>query len=233
MRRLAETLSWPEERGFAIDAAVDERLGFLRRTYLHLLLELCAIALVTSVAIRVPAVLENSTLLGVVGLVGILFLVPRLLARGASRASQYVASALCVGFYGVLLTPLAYYVHLRFGSYALLGHAFVITACIFAGLTAYVFVTRKDFSAWGGALTMVTLGLLGFAVVSLFFGGLGANPLFSIVVIVVMSGWVLYDTSQILHRYHVDQYVAASVALLIDFVNIFYRVALLLMRSRD
>jgi len=233
MRAFAETLAWPEERGFAIDAAVSDRIGFLRRTYSHLLMELCAVAAVTSLALRIPFLVRNTLPIMLVGFLGILFVVPKLLTRGASRGQQYGAAALMVAFYGVLLAPLAWVVHAKTGSFALLGQAFVITACVFAGLTAYVFTTRKDFSAWGGFLHMALWGAIGLGILSMFFGGFAGSNLYSILIVVLFSGFVLYDTSKILHRHHVDEHVPASIALMIDFVVLFQHVALILLRSRD
>ncbi len=233
MRTFAQTVAWPEEKGFAIDAAVSDRIGFLRRTYSHLLMELCAVGAVTSLALRIPFLVHNTMPVLLVGLLGIFFLVPKMLVRGASKGSQYTAAVLLVLFYGIALAPVAWIVREATGSFAILGQAFIITACIFTGLTAYVFTTRRDFSAWGGFLHMALWGAIAIGIIGMFFGGFAGSNLYSILIVVLFSGFILYDTSQILHRHHVDEHVAASIALMIDFVILFKHIALILLRSRD
>jgi FtsH-binding integral membrane protein len=51
--------------------------------------------------------------------------------------------------------------------------------------------------------------------------------------VVLLSGWVLYDTSQIIHRRRIGEHVAASVDLLVDFVYLFIHIVMLLLSSRD
>ncbi len=52
MRKFAEAISWAKEGGFAIDAAVDERMAFIRRTYTTLLIQLIGVVLATSLSIK-------------------------------------------------------------------------------------------------------------------------------------------------------------------------------------
>lgn len=107
-----------------------------------------------------------------------------------------------------------------------------MTAAIFGGLTAYVLMARRDFSFMGGALSIVTSVVFFGSIVYWFFGGAGGVG-YSIVWVVLLGGWVLYDTSNILHRRHVGDHVAASVDLLVDFVYMFIHIAMILLGSRD
>ena len=52
MRKFSESMAWAQEGGFAIDVAVSERLNFIRKTYTHLLIELCGVGLVASVVMK-------------------------------------------------------------------------------------------------------------------------------------------------------------------------------------
>lgn len=116
------------------------------------------------------------------------------------------------------------------GSYEVVGQAFVPTACIFTGITAYVLTTKKDFSFIGAAMWMATFAAMGIGLLLYFMGGSG-GIWYSIMWIVLMCGWVLYDTSKVLHRYPVNAAVAASVMLLVDFVYLFLHILMLLMRG--
>ena len=105
MRKFSETVAWPRDEGFAIDVAVNERLDFIRRTYSHLLIELCGVGMVASMAMKSEVLMRNLGVLAIAGILGILFIVPRLIAPGASKVSQYTAAALVTGFYGILIAP--------------------------------------------------------------------------------------------------------------------------------
>jgi FtsH-binding integral membrane protein len=234
-------MAWAEDKGFAIHAAVDSRMAFVRRTYAHLLAELVGVALVVSLAIRTPA-LESVALslmsrwyVALLALFGISLVTRKMLEGHRSIGVQYAAAAIWVLFFGLFITPLAVAVKYLTGSYALLGEAAILTGCAFTGLTAYVFFTKKDFSFLGGALWMGSLLLLGVGVVSMLFGGLGGGGgsiAYSAFGVLLMGGWVLYDTAKVLHHRHVSEYVAASVDLLVDFVYMFIHIASILLNSR-
>jgi FtsH-binding integral membrane protein len=238
MRRFAETMTWAEDRGFAIDAAVNERMGFLRRTYVHLLVEICAAALVSYLVLHVESLtriaiyLWSNFLVYLLVLFGVSLFSRKLLAGHKPMATQYMGAALWVVFLGLLVAPLGLFAYQQFGSYAVLGEAFILTACVFLGLTAYVLLSKKDFSFLGGFLSMASWTLIGLGLIFWLFGGFSGSSIWSILWVALLSGWVLYDTSQILHRRHVSEYVAASVELLVDFVYLFIHIAILLMGSR-
>ena len=52
MRRFSQAMAWPEEGGFAIDAALDERMAFVRKTYSTLFIQLIGVALATSLMVK-------------------------------------------------------------------------------------------------------------------------------------------------------------------------------------
>lgn len=113
--------------------------------------------------------------------------------------------------------------------------AFVGTTVAFGGLSAYVFVSRKDFSYLGGFLTVMILGMLGFVLCSWLFGMQMSSGMwigFNVIGLAVMCLFVLYDTSMILHHYAEDEYVMAALALFLDFILIF-KYILRLLNSRD
>ena len=240
MRRFADSMSWETDQGgFAINAALNERLGFIRKTYLHLGAELMAVAGVTALCLQVPAMqklamllMGNFIIIYIAAFFGVALVSRKLMEGSKSIAVQYAGAGLWVFFLGLLITPLAMVAHARFGSYAVLGEALIMTGCVFGGLTAYVFFTKKDFSFMGGALAVISWTMVGIALISFLFGGFGGSPIWSIAWVILLGGWVLYDTSNVLHHRRVDQYVAASVDLLVDFVYMFIHILSLLM-NRD
>ncbi len=109
---------------------------------------------------------------------------------------------------------------------ALLG-----TAIIFAGLSAYVLKTGTNFKFLGGylfcALIVGILASLGMAL----FGMTGGQVAMSAFFLLVFSGYVLYDTSAIIHGDQ-DNYILATLDLFLDIYNIFVQL-LNIFASRD
>lgn len=112
---------------------------------------------------------------------------------------------------------------------ATLNAAAAITAGVFTGLSAIVLITGKDFSFLRGVLGLLFVGLLVFALAG-WIWGFGSPVLFSSLGALLMAGYILYDTSNILHRYPTTMAVAAAVELFTDVVYLFKYVLMLLMR---
>lgn len=99
------------------------------------------------------------------------------------------------------------------------------TAVVFFALSGYVLTTRKDFSFMGGflitGLVVVVLAAVAMMVASLFGVYMPAAHLaLSAVVVLLMSGFILYDTSRIINGGETN-YVMATVALYLDIYNLF------------
>ncbi|HYE15956.1 MAG TPA: Bax inhibitor-1 family protein [Pyrinomonadaceae bacterium] len=120
---------------------------------------------------------------------------------------------------GVVISPLiAVVLMTNPGSILAAG---VMTVAIFGGLTAYVFISKKDFSFMRG---MVTVGLIVVVVASLLNMFVMSSALgFAVAAaaLLLFSGFVLYDTSNIIRRYPVNEYVAGALSLYLDAFNIF------------
>ena len=83
---------------------------------------------------------------------------------------------------------------------------------LFGGLTAAVFITRKDFSFLRTFLVFGSFAAMGFILIAVLFNfQLGA--IFTYAMIALACGYILYDTSNVLHHYRIGQHVAASLAL--------------------
>lgn len=240
MRRFADSMTWADEKGFAINAALDSRMAFVRRTYAHLLGEIVAVGLVTTIALRTEPLAKlamamlGNPLIYVASFFGVSLLTRAMLAGQKSMAVQYGAAAIWVFFLGLLVTPFAMWAKIQTGSYTILGEAAILTASVFTGITAYVFFTKKDFSFLGGALWMIGWIAFGLGMILALFGGFGNQIalFYSCGMVILMGGWVLYDTSRVLHHRHVNEHVAASVDLLVDFVYMFIYIVSILLRSR-
>lgn len=226
-------------------AGVSDRIAFLRKTYGLLGVALIALAAFTggmmtlapdtSLAMSRWAFGGSWNWLLVLGAFMLVGHVAERLARSpSSRGLQYAGLALGVVAQGLLLQPLLWIVIATLGSTsasAVIAQATVITMAIFVGLTATVFVTRKDFSFLRGILMIASFAALGLIIASMLFGfQLGA--LFAGAMVLVLAGYILYQTSMILQHFPPTAYVAAALMLFSTVATLFWYVLQLLLAMR-
>ncbi len=133
----------------------------------------------------------------------------------------------------IIFTPLLY-IASRFGGADVIPISGIITLVLFTGLTLIVFLTRADFSFLRVGLCIAGFAAMGFVICSIIFG-FSLGLVFSAAMIVFACGWILYDTSNVLHHYRIGQHVAASLALFASVALLFWYVIRLVMAlsSRD
>jgi FtsH-binding integral membrane protein len=230
--------------GYYSDAAayapVDERVGFIRRTYAHLLGAVLAFAALEALLLSLPGIDQFMvSMLGIgrvawivvlVAFIGVSYLANQLANSEASEGAQYLGLSLYVVAEAIIFLPLMYIAINFFQEQHLIEKAVLLTALTFGGLTAAVFITKQDFSYLRTALMLGGFLSLGLIIASLFFGG-GAltGILFCFLMLALASGYILYDTSNVLHHYNTRQHVAAALALFSSVALLFYYVLRLLM----
>ena len=94
------------------------------------------------------------------------------------------------------------------------------TALIFFALSAYALTSKKDFSFMGGMLTVGMVVVIIAMIANMFFQVPAASLAISSVIILIMSGFILFDTSRIIHGGE-RNYVLATVSLYLSIYNIF------------
>lgn len=214
----------------------EARSDFIWRTYGHVAGAILAFAAIetylfsTGIAQRIaPAMLGVSWLLvlGAFMLVG--FLASHAAHRVESKPMQYLALGGFVLAQALVFVPLLYLAISI--EPAIIESAAGVTLLGTAGLTAVVFVTKKDFSflrgilVWGGILALV-------AIVSSVLFGFNLGTWFSVAMIGFAGAAVLYDTSNILHHHPEDRHVAAALELFASIALMFwYVLQLFLMRE--
>ncbi len=188
----------------------------LRNTYALLSATLFFSALMAgvSMAIAPPHFLSLITTLGALGLIW--FALP----RTANSANGIWVVFAITGMLGFGLGPmLNAYLQLGNGG-QIIATAFAGTGIIFLGLSGYALTSRKDFSFLAGFL-MVGLVIAIIAMVANIFLQIPALSLaISSVVILVMSGFILHDTSAII-RGEQTNYILATVGMYLSIFNIF------------
>jgi len=118
---------------------------------------------------------------------------------------------------GLTLGPLLYQV-----GPSIAAEAFALTAITFAGLSMYVVYSKKDFSFMSGFLMTGLIVLVVGGLLNMFFIQSGMmHFIMSGASVLLFSGFILYDTSNILRYYGTDEYVSATLALYLDVLNLF------------
>jgi FtsH-binding integral membrane protein len=223
----------------AAEAPAEARLEFIRKTYAHLAGAVLGCAGLIALLLRSElgqslAVRMLDTRYGWLVVLG-LFMAVGWVADAWARSSksvgmQYLGLGLFVVAQAIVFLPLLF-VAAFYSHPDVIPTAGVLTAIVFGGLTAIVFLTKKDFSFLRGALMIGGLVALGLIVVSILVG-FNLGTLFAAGMVVLMSGYVLYYTSNILHHYPVGSHVAAALALFSAIALLFWYVLRLVMAAR-
>lgn len=158
----------------------------------------------------------------------------RLAWSQTSRALQYTGFGIAIVAQGLLLQPLLWTAILKLGvanALPVIAQATLITLAIFIGLTLAVFITGKDFSFMRGVLVVASFGALGVIIASAIFGfSLGA--VFMGAMVLLMAGYILFQTSIILGQFPPSAHVAAALMLFSTVATLFWYVLQLLMSLR-
>ncbi len=215
--------------------STESRAQFILRTYLHLLGAIILFVLAevfyfsTGIAEGFTRfALGTSWLMILGGFMVVGWLATRTAHSSASQPVQYFALIGYVLAEALLFTPLLYLADAQAGG-GVISSAALVTLVGFAALTGVVFVTRKDFSflgavlKWGGIVAIVLI-VAGIAF------GFELGTFFSVAMIGLAGGAILYETSGIMRDYPEDRYVAAALSLFASVALMFWYVLRLFMR---
>ncbi len=195
-----------------IDAAA---YRVLRNTYLLLALTLgfSAVTAGASAALGLP---HPGLLITMVGYFGLLFAITKFRNSALGVALVFALT----GFMGYTLGPIiSLYLSLPNGAETVMM-AMGGTAAIFLGLSAYVLVSKRDMSFMGGFLMVGILVAFLASLAAYFFSIPALSLTVSAVFVLLMSGLILYETSNIIHGGETN-YVMATVTLYVTIYNLF------------
>lgn len=111
--------------------------------------------------------------------------------------------------------------------------AFLLTGAAFTGLTAYVFVTKKDFSYLGASLMTGLWVIIGASILGIFFHSAVLQLAIASVGVLLFAGYILYDTSRLLQDREEREPVGAALRLFLDVVNMFIFLLRILSSARQ
>lgn len=230
---LGNSFSWSVS-----NSAPTERAAFIRKTYAHLAVAVLAFIGLEAMLINSPLAEpllglmfggRYSWLIVLAAFMGISWLANSWARSDTSQAMQYLGLGLYIVAETIIFLPLLYIADSYFPG--AIQNAAVVTLGLFAALTAIVFTTRKDFSFLGPILTIAGFVALGVIVCSLIFG-FTLGVVFSAVMVLFAAGAILYDTSNVLHNYRPNQYVAASLSLFASVALLFWYILQIFMSGR-
>jgi len=198
-------------------AGVLETNKVLRNTYalLSMTLLFSAAAAGLSMVLNLP---HPGLIVTLVGYFGLLFLT----SKFSNSAWGIVFVFALTGFMGLTLGPILnfYVTHMANGG-QLVMTALGGTGIIFLGLSAYALTSRKDFSFMGGMLMAGILVAFLAGIVAVFLPNMpGLHVAVSAMFILLMSGMILYQTSEIIHGGETN-YILATVSLYVSIFNLF------------
>jgi FtsH-binding integral membrane protein len=241
--------------GAVATLGVSDRVSFLRKTYAHLGVSLIAFALLTGAIFKFAPDLSWKVATVSPFIAFILFVVANIAAQRlamseTSRGLQYLGLVIMVGAWSLIMQNLIWFVMIKFAvgvhvtaagtvvpaasgtAMAIIAESVVITLAIFIGLTATVFITRKDFTFLRGILSIATFAIIGVILASFLFGfTLGA--LMSGVIVLLMAGYILHQTSLVMSYFPPTSYVAAALMLFGTVATLFMHVLNIMASMRN
>ncbi len=223
------------------EAAPAERAAFIRKTYMLLAAAILGFVVVegflfaSGAAVAIASVIFSGGAIGwlvVLGLfMGVSFLANRWATSDTSTAVQYAGLGIFIIAEAIIFVPLILIATSVSGDASVLLKAGIVTLGLFLGITMTVFITRTDFSFLRPVLAIGGFAALGFIVASAIFG-FSLGTVFAFVMVAFAGTAILYETSNVLHRFNTKQHVAASLTLFASVALLFWYI-LSIFSSRD
>ena len=216
-----------------------EQATFYRKTYSHVAIALLAVIVVEAILINtVPESLIFSMVsspfvwLFILGGFWLGSMLANKWTQAQDKSTQYRGLGIYVLLEAIIFLPMIYIAIDLSDGLAIISQAGIITLSLFAGLTAVVFLTRVDFSFLRTILVVGGFLALGLIVAgALFRFDLGLW--FSVAMVALAAGGILYETYNIKNVYSTDQYVAAALQLFSSVMLLFWYVLRILLSRRN
>lgn len=151
--------------------------------------------------------------------------------KTADKNKQYLAYGLYILAEAFIFLPLIYLAIAYTESFDLINQAAIVTLSLFTGLSAIVLVTKKDFSFLKAGLAVGFFIAIGLILAGTLFG-FNLGLWFSVGMCVLAAGSILYQTSNMVHKYTGEQYIPAALGLFASLMLLFWYILRIFM-SRD
>ncbi|MDP4199105.1 MAG: Bax inhibitor-1/YccA family protein [Bacteroidota bacterium] len=214
----------------AIQLVGEARLAYVRKVYSYFSIAVASAIAGTMIAMESGLAFSfaHSPIIGMIVFFGSIWFASKS-ANNPSRAVPTLSVATFVS--GLFVAPMLYAIahgYIRGTSTSTIYDALILSGSIFAGLTLYTFVSKKDFSYLGASLSIGLFMLIGIMFVNFFVQSTTLDLGLSVIGVVIFSGFILVDTSRILRRAHEVPPTLAALSLYLDFLNLFMMILRLL-----
>jgi len=153
--------------------------------------------------------------------------------RTTDKNKQYLAYGIYIFFEALIFVPMLYIVTELMGPEGsdLLYQASIVTLALFTGLSATVLMTKTDFSFLKTGLTIGFFIAIGLIIAGSLFG-FDLGLWFSVGMCLLAGGSILYQTSNLVKTYGVEDYIPAALGLFASLMLLFWYILRIFM-SRD
>jgi len=235
-----EEMQQVQEHRIVSGLAEDAKVAFYKKTYTHLAFAVLLFILVETIFFQIPPLLEFALsltqgwlwLIMLGGFMLVTSYAERMAISSHDKSKQYLALLLYVVAEAFIFIPLIFMSMMiaEDGGLDILNQAAILTLSLFSGLSAVVLLTKKDFSFMKSGLAIGFFIALGLIIAGTLFG-FNLGLWFSVGMVLLASGSILYQTSNMVHKYSEDQYVAASLGLFASLMLLFWYILSILNRN--
>lgn len=217
-----------------------DKVAFYKKTYSHVAVGVLVFILFEYLLLQSEAIVgfalsmtEGYRWLIMLG--GFMFITnyaERMTLKTPDKNKQYLAYGVYILAEAFIFVPLIYIAAFYMESGPeILNQAAIVTLALFTGLSAIVFVTKKDFSFLKAGLTVGFFIAIGLILAGTLFG-FNLGLWFSVGMCVLAAGSILYQTSNLVNKYSNDEYIPAALGLFASLMLLFWYVLSIFM-SRD
>ncbi|WP_452224917.1 Bax inhibitor-1/YccA family protein [Lacinutrix chionoecetis] len=230
----------PQQRLAVSTLAQEDRVAFYKKTYGHVaggvllfvIFEYLLLQSDTIVNFALSMTEGFKWLLMLGGFMLVTNYAESMALRTADKNKQYLAFGLYILAEAFIFVPMIYIAafYMDTGT-EILQQAGIVTLALFTGLSAVVFVTKKDFSFLKTGLTIGFFIALGLIVAGTLFG-FNMGLWFSVGMCLLAGGSILYQTSNLMNKYTEEDYIPAALGLFASLMLLFWYILRIFM-SRD
>ncbi|HBR11860.1 MAG TPA: permease [Chryseobacterium sp.] len=214
-----------------------EKAEFYRKTYMHVAVAILAFGAVEYLLLKTVPLETVLTMvsgryiwLAVIGVFWLASMLATKLSFSLSRNTQYLGLGLYVLIEAVIFLPMLGIASLY--APQVITQAALVTLFMFAGLTATVFFTNKDFSFLRNIIVIGGFVALGVIVAGSIFGW-NLGLWFSLAMVGLASASILYETYNIKNVYNKEQYVGAALQMFASIMLLFWYILRIFLNRRD
>jgi FtsH-binding integral membrane protein len=217
-----------------------DRVSFYKKTYSHVAGGVLVFILFEYLLLQSDAVVEFALSMTqgwrwLIMLGGFMFITnyaESMALKTPDKNKQYLAYGIYILAEAFIFVPLIYIAafYMESGT-EILNQAAIVTLALFSGLSAIVFVTKKDFSFLKAGLTVGFFIAIGLIIAGSIFG-FNLGLWFSVGMCLLAAGSILYQTSNLVNKYGVEDYIPAALGLFASLMLLFWYILRIFM-SRD